>query len=155
MKRMIAFLTIMVLLLSAGVVWAEEDHGQDARSQSMSAESGDEPIEDIRQTQDPGTSGSEAAGQTSEGSTDSEPEEIAGPIDPVDEDLEGAPDANAPEEEKEGLAGYLEILKEIVAGVPTLYLAAGGGVIVLILLLMIISSHRSRKRRKNAYRARH
>ena len=56
MKKKILISLMVALLITAlpmGMVYAE-DTGQDSRSESMSVESGEEPIEDLAVTQDPG-----------------------------------------------------------------------------------------------------
>lgn len=163
MKKIIPLLLIMIMMLSTGLVWAtgdDEDHGQDARSQSMSAESGDEPIEDLSTTRDPGAdnTGSDTTSEDSEDSGNYDSADDNSQIaEPVDEDKEGDPSANAPEEEKTGISGILDgfitNIRGIADKVPLKYLAAGGGAIILLLIILIASS--KHRRRKNSYHAKH
>ena len=96
MKKKVFIITLvisLIIMMTAGAVWAEGE-GENAHSQSMSAESGEQPIEDIESTEDqiPADPAAEEAG-SGENLTDE------GQEDPdsgwVDEDKEGAPDANA------------------------------------------------------------
>lgn len=54
-KLFISLLVLLIAALPMCTVYAEgEDTGQDSRSQSMSVDSGEEPIADLSVTQDPG-----------------------------------------------------------------------------------------------------
>lgn len=63
MKKRLLILTIITVIIAAmpaGFVYAAGNaHGEEARSESMSAGSGDQPIEDMSVTQDPGAGGAE------------------------------------------------------------------------------------------------
>ena len=144
MKRILTMITIaafMICMCMPIAVFAD-DHGADAHSPSMSAESGEEPIADESTTLEGG------------GNVVDELVEDDGEVLPEDEDA----DEEEEEPKEEGGTKVLEMDEEGVGeGVePTydiakiLYVAAGSavGLALLIVIIAIVRGHKRRKARK-------
>ena len=155
MRKRIFILTLIMVIMTACFAWAEtegegEDHGADAHSQSMSTESGDEPIEDITKTQDPGAEGVEPE-DTEEAAPEAEPEPTPAPAQTEDQD-----DPSDKASEDEG-SGILQSLQELIAGIPRIYIAGAAGALVLLIIILAAAkaAKRRRIRKEKAYRGKH
>ncbi|MBR2539490.1 MAG: hypothetical protein IKE85_01490 [Mogibacterium sp.] len=140
MKIRILILTLIMVMIPFGFVWADdEDHGEDAHSSSMSSETTGEPaeIEEEPVVEDaPADTEAEAAGDT--------------PADPdpglIDEDKEGPPDAN----DEYPVGGLERMPKKISRNAIGI---AGGALAVAGIIISLAALRRSRK--KNEYKGKH
>lgn len=130
MKKRIFILTLIAMLISTGFVWAAgNDEGEDAHSPSMSTESGEEPIEDMSTTKDPGVVDIEDGEEPDAGDEE---------VDAAEEELEESLDEAAEDTEDE----------ELIANIPMKTAAIAGGVVLVLLILILILVSRSRKKKK-------
>ncbi|MBQ6389783.1 MAG: hypothetical protein IJH90_09285 [Mogibacterium sp.] len=137
MKRKLFILSLILTLIAAGCcfAWAESDNGEDAHSQSMSAEA-EEPGDSTTAQEFPDVEESDAeAGEEEILPDDGSAEET------TPEDTEDAEDV---EEEVPGGAIPLQIPWAII-------ISAG----VLIVILYAVISALSRRRNKDQYKGRH
>lgn len=144
MKKILEIMLIMVMAVSMTTIgcFAANDHGADARSSSMSVESGEEPIDDEAVTREAG------GGEIIEGEEDVSEE--------ISEDAPGEEELKDPEEAGDSVektAGENQgINEEPGAGELTVYMITGAAVLMIILIMVL--SVRS-ARRKKAYRSKH
>jgi len=136
----ILVISLILVLLTAAFVWAGDgsDEGGNAHSESMSAESGEAPIEDPETTKDPGATEEE------------EQEETAAPA-PEEDQAEAAPAEAEEEKEDNGLPFALPF--ELPENIP--WNIVGIAAAAVLLLIMIAAVSGSRKKKKSAYKAKH
>lgn len=131
MKKLFTILLIMsmVLCVSVSLCYAVDNHGADAQSESMSVESGEDPIPDENVTKEAG--GGEVI--------DAEPEEV--------------PDVPEEVVSEEEIEEELDLEKtDFLYGNMKYYVI--GGAVLLVLIIVLIIAAGSRKK-KNAYHSRH
>lgn len=135
MKKLFVIILIMsmVMGLSSAMCWAADNHGADAQSKSMSAESGEEPIPDESVTREAG-GGEVIDAEPSEDVAEETPEEM---LENVSEEVT---------DEKSGG------LKEATQSNNLKYYVIGGA--ALLVLIVVIAATAANKRR-NTYHSRH
>ncbi|MBQ0017583.1 MAG: hypothetical protein KBS63_00020 [Clostridiales bacterium] len=142
MKKLIALILIIsvVMCLSSAVCWAADNHGADAQSESMSAESGEAPIPDANVTQEAG--GEEVI--DAEPADDSE--------EPLTEDQE---DGNQVDEEAANNNTEKNVkpalTERLLHANPKCYVVGGAVLIVLIAVIALAAG----KKRRNTYHSKH
>lgn len=136
MKRKLFILSLILTLIAAGCcfAWAESDNGEDAHSQSMSAEA-EEPGNSTTAQEFPDVEGSDAEAGEEEVLPDDEQDDEA-----AAEDTEDAEDV----EEVPGGAIPIQIPWAVIISA-----------VALIVLLIAVISALSRRRNKDQYKGRH